>query len=45
VTPVGDALHLCCDNPNQDPLILDATHQPLPILVLGRAIWSGGVLA
>lgn len=44
VTPVGDALHLYCDNPNQDSLILDTTYQPLPILVLGRAIWSGGVL-
>ena len=45
VTPVGDALHLCCDNPNQKSFVLDAAHQPLPILVLGRAIWSGGILA
>ena len=45
VTPVGDALHLYCDNPNQDSLILDTTYQPLPISVLGRAIWSGGVMA
>ena len=38
VTPVGDALHLCCDNPNQESFVLDAADQPLPILVLGRAI-------
>ena len=44
VTPVGDALHLCCDNPSHEPSILDAAFQPLPILVLGRAIWSGGIL-
>ena len=45
VTPVGDALHLCCDNPSQEPFTLDAAAQPLPILVLGRAIWSGGIIA
>lgn len=44
ITPMGDSLHLCCDNPLYDPMTVDMRGAPLPIAVMGRVVWSGGPL-